>query len=233
MSEFLQLAIKYLPELFKAALLYTIPLAFISFIFGVIIATITALIQVSKLPKKLIPKILLQVLKIWTTFYVWLFRSIPMLVQLFIVFYGLPSAGIDIFANPWVSAITVFSFNTGAYASQNIRAAIISVSSGQKEAAQSQGLSSFQTYWNIILPQASRIAVPPLSNTIISLVKDTSLASSITIVEAFYTSQQIAAENYKVLQMYILVAIVYAVFTTILTFIQSKIEKRLSVFKKN
>jgi cystine transport system permease protein len=153
-----------------------------------------------------------------------------MIVQLFVVFYGLPSAGIDIFANAWVSAITVFSLNTGAYASESIRGAILSVHSGQMEAALSVGMTRWQAYQHVVLPQAARISVPPLSNSFISLVKDTSLASVITIVEAFYLSQQIAARTYQVLTLYLLVAFVYAVLTTLLTFVQNHLEKRLAHF---
>ncbi|MDR3241041.1 MAG: amino acid ABC transporter permease [Lactobacillaceae bacterium] len=224
MTEFIHLAIRYLPDLFKAALIYTLPLTAISFVIGVIIATITAMIRITHQPERFLAKIIVKILKIIAGFYVWVFRSTPMIVQLFIVFYGLPNAHIDLFSNAWVSAITVFSLNTGAYASESIRAAILSVDTGQKEAAMSLGMSNLQAYWNIILPQAARIAVPPLSNSLISLVKDTSLASVITIVETFYLSQQIAAQNYQILSMYLLVAIVYAVITTILTVGQRHLE---------
>lgn len=226
--EFIQLALKYLPQLFQAAILYTLPLAAISFILGIIIATGTALIRVMTAPRNKFLNIIMVLVKGIAAFYIWIFRSTPMLVQLFIVFYGLPSAHIDIFANAWISAVTVFSLNTGAYAAETIRASILSVDHGQLEAAQSVGLSRIQAYWYVVLPQAVRIAIPPLSNSLISLVKDTSLASVITIVETFYLSQQIAAENYQTLFMYILVAIVYAVITTILTFVQRWLEQKTS-----
>ncbi|QIL50694.1 amino acid ABC transporter permease [Weissella coleopterorum] len=226
--EFLQLALKYLPQLFQTALLYTLPLAAISFSFGLVIATGTALTRVMTAPRNYSLRILTIILKWFAVFYIWLFRSTPMLVQLFIVFYGLPSAHIDIFANAWISAVTVFSLNTGAYAAETIRAAILSVDQGQLEAAQSVGLTKVQAYRFIVLPQAVRIAIPPLSNSLISLVKDTSLASVITIVETFYLSQQIAAENYQTLIMYILVAIVYATITTVLTIVQRWLEKQTS-----
>ncbi|AEJ22961.1 amino acid ABC transporter permease [Weissella koreensis KACC 15510] len=226
--EFIQLAVKCLPQLFQAAILYTLPLAAISFALGLIIATGTALIRVMTAPRNRLLKIIMILVKGIASFYIWLFRSTPMLVQLFIAFYGLPSANIDFFANAWISAITVFSLNTGAYAAETIRASILSVDRGQLEAAQSVGLSRIQAYWYVVLPQAVRIAIPPLSNSLISLVKDTSLASVITIVETFYLSQQIASENYQTLSMYILVAIVYAVITTILTFVQRWLEQRTS-----
>ncbi|KRN74991.1 hypothetical protein IV73_GL000748 [Weissella kandleri] len=233
MSNFIDLAVEYLPELFQAALMYTIPLASISFILGLIVATLVAIVRIMHQPEQLLLKWVFRVLKGLACFYVWIFRSTPMLVQLFIVFYGLPNGNIDIFANAWVSAITVFALNTGAYASETIRASILSVDRGQTEAALSTGLTMRQTYQEIILPQAARIAVPPLSNSLISLVKDTSLASVITIVETFYLSQQIAAQNYQTLDMYLLVALVYAVITTALTFLQRWLERYTSRYMCN
>jgi len=230
MTQFIQLAIQYLPSLLMAALTYTLPLTAISFILGLIFAILTALIRIAKLPSETIAKLIMSVLKTLAAFYVWLFRSTPMIVQLFIVFYGLPNAHINFFANAWVSAITVFSLNTGAYASESVRAAILSVPKVQKEAAESLGMTNRQVYWRVVLPQAARISIPPLSNSLISLLKDTSLASVITIVEMFYLSQQIAAENYKILSMYVLVAMVYALLTTILTVGQHYLERYTSRF---
>ncbi|CAK8054405.1 amino acid ABC transporter permease [Eupransor demetentiae] len=230
MQEFLDLAIKYLPELVVAALKYTLPLTALSFFFALIFAVLTALIRIAKLPQNDWLAGLMDVVKWIAATYVWFFRSTPLLVQLFIVFYGLPSAHINLFANAWVSAVTVFSLNTGAYASESIRASIASVPQVQKEAAQSLGMTTAQVYWNVVLPQAARISIPPLSNSLISLLKDTSLASVITIVEMFYLSQQIAAQNYKILSMYILAAMVYAFFTSILAIGQHYLERYTSRF---
>lgn len=157
-----------------------------------------------------------------------------MLVQLFIVYFGLPYLKIKgltpegIKLDPFMAGVLTFSLNTGAYASETIRAAIESVPSGQWEAAASIGMTRTQTLKRIILPQALRVSVPPLANSFISLVKDTSLAASITIVEMFEVSQQIAAENYEPLLMYSLVAVVYAIFCTILSWLQGKLEKKLN-----
>ena len=230
MSDFIPLAGQYLPQLFRAALIYTLPLTVISFALALVFAVITALIRLAKLPASPIPRLLLRGLKAIAGFYVWLFRSTPMIVQLFIVFYGLPSAHVTLFANAWLSAITVFSLNTGAYASESVRAAISSVPRVQIEAAESLGMNRWQVFADVILPQAARISIPPLSNALIGLLKDTSLASVITIVEMFYLSQQIAAENYQILTMYILAAFVYAVFTTILSLAQHQLERYTSRF---
>ncbi|MCC4369070.1 amino acid ABC transporter permease [Limosilactobacillus reuteri] len=214
-----------LPQLLAAGFKYTIPLAIISFFFGLIIALVTALIRLSR------QRGAFMILKWIASFYVWLFRSTPLLVQLFIVFFGLPYLKIKgvlphgIKLEPFTAGIITFSLNTGAYASETIRAAISSVPTGQWEAGAAIGMTRLQILWRIILPQALRVALPPLSNSFISLVKDTSLAASITIMEMFAVSQQIAAENYQPLLMYTLVAMVYAVFTTILSYFQGYLER--------
>ncbi len=214
-----------LPQLLAAGFKYTIPLAIISFFFGLIIALVTALIRLSR------QRGAFMILKWIASFYVWLFRSTPLLVQLFIVFFGLPYLRIKgvlphgIKLEPFTAGIITFSLNTGAYASETIRAAISSVPTGQWEAGAAIGMTRLQILWRIILPQALRVALPPLSNSFISLVKDTSLAASITIMEMFAVSQQIAAENYQSLLMYTLVAMVYAVFTTILSYFQGYLER--------
>ncbi|MCK8629257.1 amino acid ABC transporter permease [Apilactobacillus kunkeei] len=216
------------PQLVSACIAYTIPIAIVSFIIGLTIAVITALVKISHRGG------LFNVVKAFFYFYVWLFRSTPLLVQLFIVFFGLPYlriAGIlpdGIRLTPVVAGIITFSLNTGAYASETIRGAILSIPDGQWEAAYSLGMTKRKVLWRIILPQASRVSLPPLSNEFIGLVKDTSLAASITIVEMFEVSQQIAAENYQPLIMYILVAAIYAVICSVLTILQSYLEKRVS-----
>lgn len=214
-----------LPQLLAAGFKYTIPLAIISFFLGLIIALVTALIRLSR------QRGAFMILKWIASFYVWLFRSTPLLVQLFIVFFGLPYLRIKgvlphgIKLEPFTAGIITFSLNTGAYASETIRAAISSVPTGQWEAGAAIGMTRLQILWRIILPQALRVALPPLSNSFISLVKDTSLAASITIMEMFAVSQQIAAENYQPLLMYTLVAMVYAVFTTVLSYFQGYLER--------
>ncbi|MDL0089632.1 amino acid ABC transporter permease [Campylobacter gastrosuis] len=196
----------------------TIPLSIISFAFGLIIAIITALARLSKI----------KILKLIFGFYVWIFRGTPMLVQLFIVFYGLPKVGIQF--DVWSAAIVAFSLNVGAYASEAIRAAILSVPKGQWEAALSLGMGKFMVLRRIIAPQAMRISIPPLSNTFISLVKDTSLAASITMVDMFMVAQRIAARTFEPFLLYVLVAIMYLIICTALTFLQSYLEKRSSKF---
>lgn len=201
--------------LFFALIQVTIPLTLISFGFGTLLALITSLARISKS----------KFLRALFFLYVWIFRGTPLLVQLFIIFYGLPTIGIQLDA--WLAAIITFSLNTGAYASENIRSAILAIPKGQYESAASLGMSRFQIFYRIIAPQAFKIALPPLSNSFISLVKDTSLAASITIVDIFMTGQRIAARTYEPLLLYIIVALYYLIFCTLLNLIQIKLEKTM------
>ncbi|MCY0530278.1 amino acid ABC transporter permease, partial [Klebsiella pneumoniae] len=168
-----QLLLDSFSQILVPGLLVTIPLTILSFTFGLLIAIGTALVQIAQIP----------ILKQVARFYIWVVRGTPLLVQLYVIFFGLPSLGIVLDAFP--SAVLVFSVNTGAYAAETIRASIESVPKGQLEAGYSVGMSFAQTMRRIILPQAFRVAFPPLSNTLIGLVKDTSLAANITVLEMF------------------------------------------------
>jgi cystine transport system permease protein len=147
-----------------------------------------------------------------------------LLVQLFILFYGLPTVGITL--DPWPSAIIGFSLNIGAYASEIIRAAILSIPKGQWEAGYSIGMSYRQALRRIVLPQATRVSIPPLSNTFISLVKDTSLASLILVTEMFRRAQEIATTNYEFLLLYTEAALIYWVICFLLSIVQGRLEIR-------
>ena len=199
-----------------ALLKVTIPLTLLSFSLGLVIAIITAVARLSNI----------KILKFIFATYVWIFRGTPLLVQLFIVFYGLPSIGITL--DTWSAATIAFSLNVGAYVSESVRAAILSVPKGQWEAATSLGMTHYQILKRIIAPQAVRISLPPLSNTFIGLVKDTSLAASITMVDMFMVAQRIAARTFEPLILYILAALIYLVVCTLLTYLQSRLEKAVS-----
>ncbi|HFI0507377.1 TPA: amino acid ABC transporter permease [Streptococcus suis] len=213
-----QLLIDSFTQILVPGLLVTIPLTILSFVFGLIIAIGTALVQIAQIP----------ILKQVARFYIWVVRGTPLLVQLYVIFFGLPSLGIVLDAFP--SAVLVFSVNTGAYAAETIRASIESVPKGQLEAGYSVGMSFAQTMRRIILPQAFRVAFPPLSNTLIGLVKDTSLAANITVLEMFMATQQIAARTYEPFALYCEVALIYLFFSTILTKLQAYSEKKLAVY---
>lgn len=193
----------------------TIPLALASFAIGLVLALVVALMRLSKNP----------VVSNIARFYVSVIRGTPLLVQLFVIFYGLPSIGLVI--DPWPSAIVAFSLNVGGYAAEVIRAAILSVPKGQWEAAYTIGMSPATTLRRVILPQAARVSVPPLSNTFISLVKDTSLASLILVTELFRVSQEIASATFEFMLIYLEAALVYWLFCLVLSGGQSVLEKRL------
>ena len=198
----------------------TIPLTALSFAFALVIAVAVALVQYARVP----------VLKDLARFYIWVIRGTPILVQLFVVFYGLPHVGV--LMNPFVAAVIVFSVNEGAYAAETIRGSIEAVPSGQLEAGLCAGLSWFQTVRRIILPQAFRTAFPMLGNSLIAMVKDTSLAANITVTEMFMTTQRIVARTYEPLLLYVEVGLIYLIFCTVLTRLQAWGEARLKTYGK-
>lgn len=198
----------------------TIPLTVISFAFALIIATVTALIQFARVP----------VLRTIARFYIWIVRGTPLLVQLFVIFFGLPKIGVVL--SPFPAAIIVFAINTGAYDAETVRAALESVPRGQLEAGECVGMTYWQTMRRIVLPQAMRTAFPSLSNSLIALVKDTSLAANITVAEMFMTTQRIVARTYEPLALYIEVGLIYLLFSTFLTWLQGWGEKKLNVYEK-
>lgn len=208
----------FLPML-KGGIIYSIPLAIIAFVLGLLIALTVALVRI--VPRKsLWHKVLYMIARI----YVSAIRGTPMLVQLFIIFYGLPSVGIKL--DPFPTAIIAFSLNVGAYASETVRAAILSIPKGQWEAGTSVGLSYAQTFRYVILPQAFRVSIPPLSNTFISLVKETSLASLVLVTELFKEAQIVAARTYEFMLVYIEAAIIYWVICLLLGLAQERLERR-------
>jgi cystine transport system permease protein len=192
-----QLFLDSLGPIAWAGLTATVPLALASFALGLLIAVGIALMRISVHP----------------------------VVSGFARFYGMPSIGITI--DPWPSAIIALSLNVGGYGAEVVRAAILSVPKGQWEAAYTVGMNRTRTLTRIILPQAARVSVPPLSNTFISLVKDTSLTSLILVTELFKVAQQIASTTYQFMVLYLAAALVYWVFCLLLSFGQSALERRL------
>ncbi|GAA2858838.1 amino acid ABC transporter permease [Aminobacter sp. P9b] len=216
MPHWLQLMLESLGPLLWAALVFTAPLTLLSFAFGLTVGLGAALARLFG------PAWLSAIVR----FYVWIIRGTPLLVQLFLIFYGLPSMGVVLDAFP--AALIGFTLNVGAYSSEIIRAAISSVAKGQWEAAYSIGMTWSQAMRRTILPQAARVAVPPLSNTFISLVKDTSLAAAITVPEMFQAAQRIVATTYEPLILYVEAALLYLAMSSVLSALQVRLEKRLN-----
>ncbi|WP_323936289.1 amino acid ABC transporter permease [Aeromonas caviae] len=197
-------------------LIFTVPLTLITFVLGIVLGLSVALARLYG------PAPLVMLVR----FYVWLIRGTPLLVQLFLIFYGLPSAGIVLDA--FTAAVIGFTLNIGAYSSEIIRATLAAIPKGQWEAAYSIGMNWPQVMWRVILPQAARIAVPPLSNTFISLVKDTSLAAAVTVPELFQAAQRLASVTYEPLILYIETALIYLMFSSVLSTLQDRLEQRLA-----
>ncbi|WP_198763781.1 amino acid ABC transporter permease [Aeromonas salmonicida] len=202
--------------LLSAGLIFTVPLTLITFVLGILLGFLVALARLYG-PTPLV---------VLVRFYVWLIRGTPLLVQLFLIFYGLPSAGIVLDA--FTAAVIGFTLNIGAYSSEIIRATLAAIPKGQWEAAYSIGMNWPQVMWRVILPQAARIAVPPLSNTFISLVKDTSLAAAVTVPELFQAAQRLASVTYEPLILYIETAIIYLLFSSVLSTLQDRLERKLT-----
>lgn len=216
MPAWLQLMIDSFWPLLSAGLIFTVPLTLITFVLGIVLGLSVALARLYG-PAPLV---------ILVRFYVWLIRGTPLLVQLFLIFYGLPSAGIVLDA--FTAAVIGFTLNIGAYSSEIIRATLAAIPKGQWEAAYSIGMNWPQVMWRVILPQAARIAVPPLSNTFISLVKDTSLAAAVTVPELFQAAQRLASVTYEPLILYVETALIYLLFSSVLSTLQDRLEQRLA-----
>lgn len=203
------------PKILLPGLTMTIPLTVISFSLALVIAVAAAMVQFANV----------KVFKQIARFYIWVVRGTPLLVQLYVIFYGLPNLGIML--EPFPSAVLVFSINEGAYCAETIRAALESVPKGQLEAGYCVGMSYMQIMGRIVLPQALRTAFPSLSNNLISMVKDTSLAANITVTEMFMVTQRIVARTYEPLLLYCEVGLIYLIFSTVLTRLQALGERKL------
>ncbi len=206
------------PKLLDYGIRVTVPLTILSFALALLISVVVALIQYAQV------KVLRQVCR----FYIWIIRGTPLLVQLWLVFYGLPSVGILIDAFP--AAVLVFGFNEGAYMAESVRGALESVSRGQLEAGYCVGMSYMQIMLHVVLPQAFRTAFPALSNSLISMLKGTSLASTITVMEMFRQATVINGRVYESLGLYTEVALIYLAFCTLLTWLQRIGEKKLASY---
>ncbi|HEY0916528.1 MAG TPA: cystine ABC transporter permease [Solimonas sp.] len=211
----LQLALESTPFLLKGAY-YTVVLSLGGMFFGLLLGFALAVGRLyGPAP-----------LRWLTRLYVSFFRGTPLLVQLFLIYYGLPQLGIQL--DPLPAALIGFSLNMAAYTSEILRAAIASIDRGQWEAAASIGMSKTQTLYRAILPQAARTALPPLGNSFISLVKDTALAATIQVPELFRQAQLITARTFEIFTMYLAAALIYWALASILAHFQARLEARVN-----
>lgn len=195
----------------------TIPLTVLSFTFAMVIAVITAMIQFARVP----------VLQKLARVYIWIMRGTPVLVQLYVVYYGLAKVGI-VFQSAFWAAVLVFSFNEGAYCAETLRGALESVPAGQIEAGYCVGMNYVQIMSRIVLPQAFRTAFPALSNSLISMLKGTSLAYSIGVAEMYSAMRKVVGVSYEVLWLYLEIALIYLLMSSLVTWLQRIWEKKLN-----
>ena len=202
-----------LPEALKT----TLKIGFAGFILALFIAIIVGSLRSRKLPKAI---------DFILAAYVEIFRGTPLLVQLFFVYYGMPTLGLHV--PPIQAAIVTMGLNSGAYLSENVRASIMAVDKGQYEAAYMLGYSSFQTTVHIVLPQALRIAIPSFMNGFSAIIKETSIVSVLPVVELTKLGNQVYAKTYHPFEIYILLGIIYFVLAFSLTFLAKYLERKAS-----
>ena len=215
MQSSIQLVLDSAPFLLKGTL-FTLQLSLGGMIFGLLLGFMLALMRLSRFWP----------LSWLSRFYVSVFRGTPLIAQLFMIYYGLPQFGIEL--DPIPAAMIGLSLNTAAYTSETLRAAISSIEKGQWEAAASIGMNPWQTLRRVILPQAARTALPPLGNSFIGLVKDTSLAATIQVPELFRQAQLVTSRTLEVFTMYLAASIIYWVLATVLSFLQNRLEDRVN-----
>ncbi|MCG9079110.1 amino acid ABC transporter permease [Laribacter hongkongensis] len=194
---------------------HTLLFAISSMALGLLLGFAIALVRLTRLP----------VLAPLAALYVSAMRGTPLLVQIFVIYYGLPGVGIEF--DPVTAGILALTMNAAAYLSESMRGAIAGVSTGQWQAGSSLGFSWWQSMRFIIAPQALRLAVPSLSNTLISLIKDTSLVSVITVSELMLATKEIIAQTYQPLPLYLAAAGIYWLMSLAFEQVQKRVENRL------
>lgn len=197
------------------ALYMTVLLGVSSFVIGVGIGIGAAVGRLSRF----------RPLRIMIGLYVSLFRGTPVLLQVLLVYYGLPQLGVEI--EPVPAVIIALSLHAGAYLTETFRAGITAVDTGQRDAAHSMGMTGSQQFRRVILPQAVRIVVPPVGNQFISLMKDTSLASVVTVVELTRVAEIVGSSTFRYLEMFVLAGLIYWIICTVLAVGQETLERRL------
>jgi polar amino acid transport system permease protein len=158
--------------------------------------------------------------------YVSLVRGTPLIVQIYFIYLALPQVGIVLPAIP--SGIIALSFNYGAYMTEIFRAGIQAVPRGQREAAQSLGLTERLVMWRIVLPQAFRIVIPAIGNDFVAMLKDSSLVSILAVEELLFRSQLVGRQNFRSLEALIIAAAVYWILTIVFSYFQERLEHRMA-----
>jgi L-cystine transport system permease protein len=211
----IELFMRSLP-LLRSAVLMTLFLGLSSFVLGSTLGLLVALARVSSMG----------VLRAFAFAYVSIFRGTPLLVQILLIYFGLPRYGLTL--DPVPAALLALTLFSAAYLSENFRSGINAVDKGQWEAAMSLGMGYWKAMSRVILPQGLRIAIPPVGSRLIALIKDTSLASTITVVELTRVADQVGASTFRYMEMFLMVGLIYWAINQILTIVQTVLENRLS-----
>ena len=201
----------------------TLLITILSIVMGLALGVMFAVMRLSKNP----------VTSIVADVYIWLFRGTPLLLQILFVWLVAPQVLPDaIQLSDFACAVIALSLNIGAYNTECVRAGILAVPHGQVEAARALGLSPTQTFIDITLPQSMRVALPALANNLASLVKDSSLAYAISVVELTMVGYRIQAESYQPVPVFLTIAVIYLILTTAFTTLTSALESQLDVGRK-
>lgn len=208
-----------LPYLLQGSII-TIQLTFITLILGTLLGIILALCKISKNI----------VIKSIAGFYIWVFRGTPMILQIFFFYNALPAISENLVLSPFTAAVLGLSLNCAAYMAEIIRGGIISIEKGQFEASKALGFTYFQTMVKIILPQTIRVIIPSVGNEFITMLKDTSLVSTIAMVELMRSATQIGSTTFKVAEMLLAAGLLYLIMTTVFTSVFSSLEKKLAKY---
>lgn len=216
-----ELVVQSLPAITSGAWT-TLTLTVISISFGLVLGTILGLMRLARF----------RLVSAFASAYVWFFRGTPLLIQLFLIYYAMPSL-LDVTLDRWQAGVAALSLNSAAYIAEIVRAGVQSIDVGQIEAAYALGLTKFQTARFIVLPQAFRRIIPPLGNEFILLLKDSSLVSVIALEELLRAGQLIVTRTFKPVEIYSLVALTYLLLTTVISVLVSLVERKLRVELRN
>lgn len=218
MAEFFNDYLTFFPRVLTKGAPMALLLTVIGIGFGTAIGIIAALMKISGN----------KILKAIADFYTWVFRGTPMMVQLYFLYFAMPSVGI--YLSPLMSASIGLSLNIGAYMSEIIRGGIQAVDKGQFEAAHALGMTFGQTMKRVVIPQTVRIILPSVGNEFITLLKDTSLVAAITMTEILKVTYEISSSTFKSMAAFAVAATIYLALTTVLTYLFGKLEKKLAVY---
>ncbi|MBK6853625.1 MAG: amino acid ABC transporter permease [Burkholderiales bacterium] len=206
-------------ELFARGTRVTVQLTLVAGVVGVVLGVVAALGKVSRFA----------VLRWVAGVYIWVMRGTPLLVQVLFVYFALPEISPWLRFDEFSAAAVALALNVGAYNAEAIRAGLLAVPKGQMEAARSLGLSRWHTFIDITFPQAFKIALPPLVNNIVALLKDSSLAFTIGVVELTNAGSQVKSTSFQAVPVFIATAIIYLLLTTVMTQISDAVERRFDI----